>query len=78
MLVTCDLRRVHGRLVEVAAGDGETQCSKVRSDASRERTKFAEPRSDTTMRFHPSPEQQVTIPSFAPSGVRVRRAKEAA
>ncbi|HEU4503685.1 MAG TPA: hypothetical protein VFR79_02585 [Nitrospira sp.] len=78
MVSYCELRWVHGRVAAVAAGDGETQCSKVRSDASRERTKFAEPRSDTTMRFHPSPEQQVTIPSFAPSGVRGRRAKEAA
>jgi hypothetical protein len=32
-------------------GDGETQCSTVRSDKSRGRTKFAEPSSEWVMRF---------------------------
>ena len=32
MLRRCDLRWLHGAVVMVAGGDGETQCSKVRSD----------------------------------------------
>lgn len=37
----CDLRRMHGPIVAVAVGDGETPCSKVRPTSGR--TKLAEP-----------------------------------
>jgi hypothetical protein len=62
-----DLRWVHGFAAAVdiltrppfaaprrrvfPGGDGETQCSKVRSDASPGRNKFAEPSSDRAMRL---------------------------
>ena len=32
MVAACDLRGVHDPVAAVAAGDGETHCSKVRSD----------------------------------------------
>ena len=53
MVASCDLRGVHGPVAEVAEGDGETHCPKVRSDKSRT-DQVAEPSSDRVMRFYPS------------------------
>ena len=48
--MTCDLRGVHDPVAAVAFGDGETQCSKVRSDKVRT-DEFAEPSRDRALQF---------------------------
>ena len=56
MAASRDLRWVHGPIAEVARGDGETHCPKVRSDKVQDGPSCgAKQRSG--MRFHPSPEQ---------------------
>jgi hypothetical protein len=74
--VYSDLRWVHDPAAAVAYSDGETQCSKVRSDAVRDGSSLRSQAAVGPCGFTHRRSRADHSPPISLSGVRVRRVKE--